>query len=60
MFTNSLLQDDHEGWKSWKISYFLNWAGKAGKAVLYSNREAGKAEISTCEILKNFFNCFFE
>jgi len=28
-----------------EISYFFNWAGKTGKPVLFSDREAGKAEI---------------
>jgi len=31
----------------------------AGKPVLFLDREAGKAGISTFEILKNFFNCFW-
>jgi len=44
--------------KAGKSAIFLNWAKKAGKPVLFSDREAGKAEISTFEILKNFFNCF--
>jgi len=33
--------------------------GKAGKPVLLSDKEARKAGISTFQILKNFFNCFF-
>jgi len=33
-------------------------AGKAGKPVLFSDREAGKAGISTFEILKNFLIVF--
>jgi len=55
------------------LAIFLNWAGKAGKPLLFSDREAGKAGkpslfsdreagkagISTFEILKNF-NCFLE
>jgi len=39
--------------------FFFNWAGKAEKPVLFSDREAGKAGISTFEILKNCFNCSF-
>jgi len=42
--------------KAGKSAIFLNWTGKAGKPVLFSDREAGKTGISTFEILKNFFN----
>jgi len=41
-----LLQGDYGGWESWKISYFLNWAGQP---VLFSDRDAGKAGLSTFE-----------
>jgi len=34
-------------------------AGKAVKPVLFSDKEAGNARISTFEILKNCFNCYF-
>jgi len=30
--------------------FFLNWAGKAGKPILFSDREAEKAVISIFEI----------
>jgi len=43
-----------------KSAIFKNWAGKARKPVLFSDREAGKFGIPTFKILKNFFNCFFE
>jgi len=45
------------GWKSWKISYFLNWAGKP---ILFSDREAGKVGISIFEILKTSSIVFLE
>jgi len=58
-----LRQGDHGGWKSWKswkISYFLNGARKAGKPVLFSDREARKAGITTFEILENLLRLFLE
>jgi len=36
----------------------ITGGGGAGKAVLFSDREAGQAGISTL-ILGNFFNCCF-
>jgi len=38
--------------KAEKSAIFSSWTGKAGKAVLFSDRKAGKAGISTFEILK--------
>jgi len=34
-------------------------AGKAGKPILFSDREAGKAKISTFKILKKLLQLFF-
>jgi len=36
-------------WESRKISYFFKLGWKAGKPVLFSDREARKAGISTFE-----------
>jgi len=42
-----LVQGDHGDWNSWKSSNLLNGARKP---VLFSDRETGKAGISTFDV----------
>jgi len=63
-FTNKILQrniqGDHGGLEKLENQpFFFNWVAKAGKPVLFSDREAGKTGILNFRNIKIFLQLFF-